>query len=198
MNRPCTLTCTPLLLLVACSAPRPESYVSLKVVEPALVGDDGRRLLAAAADALRARRFRVDRLDQRAGVVTTWPNTSQHYFELWRDDVETGWDFWEATLNPIRRRVEVHVTADPEASTVMVRAYKQRLSSPDRQFNSSGAAYQFFGENLPSTSGHTIVPERDDRWIDVGRDHALEDALLRDILARAERRDARSARADAA
>ena len=67
----------------------------------------------------------------------------------------------------------------------MVRVYKQRLSSPDRQFNSSGAAYQFFGDSLPSTTGKAIRPEVDDRWIDLGRDHALEDALLKSILSRA-------------
>jgi hypothetical protein len=153
-----------------------------------MLAAEGRdRLWLAVEDVLRASGFRLDRVDHREGVVTTWPNTSQQFFEFWRSDVRTGWDFWEASLNPIRRRAEVRLTS-PEAdepASLMVRVYKQRLSSPDRQFNSSGAAYQFFGDNLPSTTGKQIVPEVDDHWIDLGRDHALEDSLLKSILARA-------------
>ena len=59
---------------------------------------------------------------------------------------------------------------------------KQRLSAPDRQFNNSGAAYEFFGDNLPSTTGHLRVTAADEQWIDCGRDHATEDYLLRLIL----------------
>ena len=62
--------------------------------------------------------------------------------------------------------------------------HKERLSSLDRQFNSTGAAYQYFGESLPSTTGQSKVTAKDDRWIDCGRDPAMEDYLLRRILTR--------------
>jgi len=62
--------------------------------------------------------------------------------------------------------------------------HKERLSSPDRQFNSSGAAYQYFGDSLPSTTGLARISEKDDRWLDCGRDPAMEDYLLRAILKR--------------
>jgi len=58
------------------------------------------------------------------------------------------------------------------------------LSSLDRQFNSTGAAYQFFGDSLPSTTGRYRVTESDDRWLDRGRDPAMEDRLIRDIAKR--------------
>lgn len=187
MSRSFILTCTLILLIANCAAPRPASYVSTRLVDPLLVADGGDRIWSAAQDVLRASRFRLDRVDRLEGVITTWPNTSQHYFELWRSDVKTGWDFWEATLNLIRRRAEIRLNSSDsgEGVSLMVRVYKQRLSSPDRQFNSSGAAYQFFGDNLPSTTGKAIRPEVDDRWIDLRRDHALEDALLKSILSRA-------------
>jgi len=176
-----------LILFAGCAAPRPESYISTRSLDPLLLADGGDRIWSAAQDVLRANRFRLDRVDRLEGVITTWPNTSQHYFEFWRSDVKTGWDFWEATLNLIRRRAEIRLTASDsgEPASLMVRVLKQRLSSPDRQFNSSGAAYQFFGDSLPSTTGKAISPEVDNRWIDLGRDHALEDALLESILARA-------------
>ena len=112
------------------------------------------------------------------------PETSQHFFEFWRHDVETGHDSWEASLNPIRRWVEVAVTRgnDQTWAELSVVVHKERLSSPDRQFNSTGAAYQYFGDNLPSTTGLARVTAEDDRWLDVGRDPAMEDHLLRVIL----------------
>lgn len=187
MSRSFVLPCTSILLLSACAAPRPESYISTRSLDPLLLADGGDRIWSAAQDVLRANRFRLDRVDRLEGVITTWPNTSQHYFEFWRSDVKTAWDFWEATLNLIRRRAEIRLTSSgaAEPASLMVRVFKQRLSSPDRQFNSSGAAFQFFGDSLPSTTGKAISPEVDDRWIDLGRDHALEDALLESILARA-------------
>jgi hypothetical protein len=60
--------------------------------------------------------------------------------------------------------------------------HKQRISSPDRQFNSTGAVYQYFGEVLPSTTGQERVTAADERWVDIGRDPAMEQYLLNSIL----------------
>jgi hypothetical protein len=141
----------------------------------------------AAKDTLRSHSFPLDRVDRRAGVITTRPEISKQYFEFWRKDVATWRGAWEATLNPIRRWVEVRITPASSGETVKVTVavYKQRLSAPDRQFNSSGAAYQFFGDELPSTTGAPSVTEEDERWIDRGRDHAMEDLLLEEILRKA-------------
>ena len=109
--------------------------------------------------------------------------TSQNFFEFWRHDVDTREDLWESTLNPIRRRVEVRLGRDDAGwSRVSVAVYKQRFSSPDRQFNSTGALYQYFGDRLPTTTGQLRVTEKDETWYDVGRDPAMEDYFLRRIL----------------
>ena len=63
--------------------------------------------------------------------------------------------------------------------------HKERLSSPDRQFNSTGAVYQYFGESLPSTTGLERVTAEHDTWLDIGRDLAMEEYLLRGLLQRA-------------
>ena len=60
----------------------------------------------------------------------------------------------------------------------------KRPGGPDRQFNSTGAVYQYFGDSLPSTTGLSRVTEKDDHWLDCGRDPAMEDYLLRAILKR--------------
>ncbi len=114
------------------------------------------------------------------------PEGSQHFFEVWRRDVNTRADFWEATFNPMRRWVEVKLTeTNGTASDLTVVVHKERLSSLDRQFNSSGSAYKFFGENLPSTTGKEKVTAEDDRWIDRGRDPAMEQYFADAILKRA-------------
>ena len=132
-------------------------------------------------EVLRRQGWRLDRLDREAGLMTTLPETSQHFFEVWRKDVNTRPDFWEATMTPVRRWAQVQVSTAGAGSEVLVTVHKEQLSSPDRQFNSSGAAYQYFGTSLPSTAGKKITPE-DDRWVGRGRDSAMEQYIMGAIM----------------
>lgn len=143
-------------------------------------------LWGAVQDSLRDYRFKIDRVDPHEGVVTTLPETSKHYFEFWRKDAVTAYDVWESTINPIRRWVEVRVAREPDQAerVVAVTVHKERLSSPDRQFNNSTAAYRFFGDALPSTTGITRVTPEHDRWLAMGRDSALESRLVDQIVLR--------------
>jgi len=146
------------------------------------------RLWQAARDVLREQGFDLALVDRHSGRMTTKPVSSQHFFEVYRHDVLTRYDAWEATVAPIRRRVEVIITA-PEApdspAHLGVEVRKERLSSPDRQFNDSGALFHFFGYLLPSTGGRPTIQPQDDRWIDLGRDGVLEAHLLDRIVNRA-------------
>lgn len=181
------LTIAPLGLSTGCLGPRRDDYRCSRSIS---VGDrsvEADRLWEAAQESLRLHRYRLDRVDRRAGLITTYPEPSQHFFEFWRHDVDTTPDLWESTLNPLRRRAEVTLRGadDGRWQDLVVTVHKQRLSSPDRQFNSSGAVYQYFGETLPSTTGLVQVTAELDVWLDVGRDPAMEDRLLHDILDRA-------------
>jgi hypothetical protein len=175
------------MVMLGCATSGPRDYVSSRQVSVPSHSDQADRLWEAAQETLRHHRFQLDRVDRRRGVVTTMPVVSKHFFELWRHDVETWPDFWEATLNPIRRWIEVTLAPDSDQAwtELSVTVHKERLSSPDRQFNSTGAAYQFFGDSLPSTTGLMRVTQEDDRWLHLGRDRAMEDYLLRAILSRA-------------
>ncbi|HNO80112.1 MAG TPA: hypothetical protein PKN33_18855 [Phycisphaerae bacterium] len=144
-------------------------------------------LLDTCEDVLRDQGFRIDRVDRRAGVVTTHPETSQHFFEVWRNDVATNYDFWEASLNTIRRSVEIQAAPDlakGEAS-LTIKVKRERYSALDRQFNNSIAAFQFYGDTLPAVSTGEKVTRADDEWIEDGRDLALEELLINKITARA-------------
>ena len=171
----------------ACLGPRRDDYVSSRRVILSQMPDQWDVLWDATQETLRRGRFRLDRVDRHAGVVTTMPETSQQFFEFWRHDVDTREDLWESTLNLIRRRVHVSLdrAGDGQTAQLGVAVYKERLSSPDRQFNSTGSAFRFFGERLPSTTGAAKVTVADDRWLELGRDPAMEDYLLRSILERA-------------
>lgn len=172
-----------LLAAAGCLGPQRGDYRSALPVSIAARSEAADRLWTTIQETLRRHRFRLDRVDRGAGVVTTMYVTSQNLFEFWRHDVDTREDLWESTLNPIRRRVEVQLDRDDaDWSRVSVAVYKQRFSSPDRQFNSTGALYQYFGDRLPSTTGQIRVTEKDERWYDVGRDPAMEDYFLHKIL----------------
>ncbi|MBI3835906.1 MAG: hypothetical protein HY287_16390 [Planctomycetes bacterium] len=140
----------------------------------------------AIQDALRRQHYRLDRVDETAGVITTMPEVSQHWFEFWRKDVATFRDFLEASFDPLRRWIEVSVTRDDggKCQTFYVVVHKERLSAPDRKFNNSTAVYQFFAESLPSTTGAQKVTLQDNRWIELGRDGAMENYLGRKLAAR--------------
>lgn len=174
---------------MGCLGPRRDSYTTARTFTPGQSTPQSDQVWDAVQETLRRRGFRLDRVDRGAGVVTTFPLTSQHFFEIWRRDVHTAPDFWESSLNPMRRWVEVQLVANDDSSwrEVGVIVHKERLSSPDRQFNSTGAAFKYFGEDLPSTTGKPRVTVEDNRWLDRGRDSAMEEFLLRAILDRADR-----------
>lgn len=177
---------TVVVLVVGCLGPQRSDYQSSRSFAPTDDTPTFDVVWESAQQTLRKHRFRLDRVDRRAGIITTMPVTSQSLFEFWRHDVDTRRDLWESTLNPLRRWVEVRCTKDDAGETKLaVVVHKERFSSPDRQFNSTGAAYQYFGNSLPSTAGLVRVTAEYDKWIDRGRDHAMEEYLIGKIARRA-------------
>ncbi len=150
--------------------------------------EDFDRLWSAARESLREDGYLAELVDRSQGRLTTRAVGSQHFFEFWRHDVESSYDWAEATIAPIRRRVDLTLPQPEEGGTstqLTLSVIKERLASPDRQFNESGALFQFFGYVLPSTTGEAQIRPEDDRWVEIGRDAAMESYLLRRILERA-------------
>ena len=180
------LGCVALLgVQVGCLGARRNAYRSTQSIEVTGRSEDADRLWTAVHDTLRAHRFRLDRVDRRAGIITTYRVTSQQFFEVWRHDVDTWADLWDATLNPVARRVEVTIAGETESETwrdISVAVFKERFSAPDRQFNRSTALYDFFSYELPSTTGIEVIDPDDEVWITQGRDAAMEERLLLAIL----------------
>lgn len=173
------------VMIAGCAGPRKAGYAESLPLTRFDDREQSDRLWHAVEDTLRCEGFQLDRVDRRAGTITTLPETSQQFFEFWRHDVRTSRDLWEATLNPIRRWVEVSQEAEANQTVLRVVVHKQRLSSPDRQFNSTIAAYRYFDEALPSTTGLIRPTGEYNQWLDIGRDADMEDHLLRVIGGRA-------------
>ena len=184
------------LIVMGCGPRRP---VPTEPPQPASSQSqaDPETLWAVAQDVLRAHGFLLERVDARGGRIATRPELTPHFFEFWRRDVVVGADAWESTLSPIRRRVEVTIDqaddggvppVDRDVLRVQVIVKKERFSSPDRQFNSSAAAYHFFSDTLPAVrTGGRIRPE-DSTWVPMGRDPAMEQRILDALLAEATQR----------
>ena len=144
-------------------------------------------LWESCQEVLRRHRFRLDQVDRRSGTITTFPETSQSFFEFWRHDVDTAYDRLESTLRTVRRRAVVQVDRNEAggAGQVTVTVYRQTFATPERQFNNSAATLRIFAETLPGVAGEPVLTRADDYWIDAGRDAAMESRLARQILDRA-------------
>jgi hypothetical protein len=128
---------------------------------------------------LRDHRFELDQINRRTGTIVTVPETSQQYFEPWRDDAVTRYDRFEANLNTIRRYAIVTVEPTgrwPAEPTITVEVRKERYSLPERQFNASAEAQRVFSDHLPTMTGQPA--DQSGYWYDIGRDAAMEARLL--------------------
>jgi hypothetical protein len=183
------------VLIAGCAAPQRHGPAVTRSFDN-LSAEQRDTLWDAAQVVLREHHFRLDRVDRRAGLISTTPQTSQHAFEFWRKDTDTAHDFLEASLRTVRRSVEVAVSpaevnagedeavADAADAMVTVTVRREYFCTPERQFNSSIAALRMFGNELPrADTGERIIPT-DTYWIDAGRDLALERYLLGEILRR--------------
>jgi len=156
------------------------------------------RLWESCQEELRLHRFPLDRVDRRAGLITTFPVTSQSLFEFWRHDVDTPFDLLESSLRTVRRTATVQIgpgrgegeeVLDSAGARVIVTIHRETFATPERQFNSSSAALRVFSEELPGVRGEPFFTKEDDYWIDDGRDAVMEERLLGRILRRAARTD---------
>jgi len=165
--------------LAGCQAPAQPEYLTAALLP---VADEAEfdRLWICCTDVLRRYDFQPDRQDRRAGVITTVPVTSAHWFEFWRRDVLDPYSFAESNLAAVRRAATVRLqpgeSADQKLLTVRVDV--QRLSTPERQVTSPAGGLQIFGKKLPTTQGRLLKGASPDRWIPDRRDPHLEFALL--------------------
>ncbi len=149
-------------------------------------GEDFDRLWETAAEVLRGHNLDPDRQDRLARVITTYPDTSPQFWEFWRPFPTSDFGRAEANLQTIRRRVEVQFTplTDTTEYEMSVRVDVERYCMVERQATSAAAAFQIFGAKLPTAEGRSEPRGAGVYWESIGRDEAMELALLDRILRR--------------
>ena len=87
----------------------------------------------ATGEVLSSYRFTVDRRDRRAGLITTEPMASRHFFEWWRKDKTTAAGALENTVQPMYRQVSVQISkTDKGKYYPVVSIIVSRLLAGDR------------------------------------------------------------------
>lgn len=117
-------------------------------------------------------------------IETKWRPGST-IFEPWRRDSAGAYDRWQSTLQTIRRRTTVRVMPAAGGYELDVRVDKQLedLNRPERA--SAGAASIRNDASLPTDRVTPVDSVRDSgRWIDIGRDEALEQRILKRLARR--------------
>lgn len=173
------VTAIAMILAGGCQQPIQPDGPTQSIVRAAS-DEEFRALWETCQTVLRRHRFEIDRKDLRAGVITTFPQTSQHFLEFWRHDVDTPYDLAESTMRTVRRSVIIQISRPKDNSehVVDVAVNKERLHATERQINNAAAALRVFSADLPTVAGQKFQPARDQYWTPAGRDAAMEKRLI--------------------
>jgi hypothetical protein len=170
----------------------------------AVAPDEYQRVLTASVNTLRDMRFVVNRVDERFGVVTTYPMTASSFFEPWHVDNTTPDQVVENTINHQRRIARVTLepidrqgqvldlmmprspAQAPASYQLRVEVMLERRQTPERQLNTAAVAgLQFAGAAGTPRALMTEYGEQEVHWRPVGRDELIEQRLVAEILQRA-------------
>jgi len=160
--------------------------------QPALATADSadfQKLWDACEDVARDFLFKLDRIDYRAGVLTTVPMASAQWLEPWRRDARTLYDVEESSLATIRRsiRFEFEKQADDTwqvAPKVLVERQtiaEQRITSVVlyRQVFSPAVSPRFRPSGSHEADVGIQLPAR--YWYPLRRDSEFERAIAQAV-----------------
>lgn len=127
--------------------------------------------------------FRVERLDSRAGVVTSQPMTTAQWFEPWRHDNTTAGDIARSSIGTYRRIVRFDISHSPDGRYIITpKVLIERQTVVGRRLGGV-LGYQTF-TNIDETA---LTADTDtgtapiSYWYSVGRDYNFE-VVLADAL----------------
>jgi hypothetical protein len=122
---------------------------------------------------------------QMEGRIETAPQVGATWLEPLRRDSVGDFNRWESTFQTIRRRAVLRVIPDAAGYLVEVVVEKELEHLPKPEHATAGAATFRNDSSLPSRRLEQVsVTHSSPRWIQLGRDPALEQRILADIHAR--------------
>ncbi len=118
------------------------------------------------------------------GELDTYPTVGSTLLEPWRGDSANGRERLESTLQSIRRKAVVRVVPDEHGFWVDVAVYKELESVVQPDHATAGAATFRNDSSLTRVGSPDLEEETNDGWIPKGRDTALEQRIVEQLLAR--------------
>ena len=183
MNKAIKITILLVALLIGCTEQHKPRWEAIAVEQASF--DD---IWTVCLDSLEDRGLTVDRQDRRFGLIVSEPVVGKQFFEFWRNDAVSSDDTLTSSLHTVRRIVSIHVTSQgPMQFEVRVEAQAQRASIPADQLDNTAEAFELLSRQgvpaAPSRSDY-VRPHTEPVWVDIGREPALEQAILEDISQR--------------
>lgn len=127
--------------------------------------------------------FTIERESRIEGTIETQYRTGSGLLEPWHPDSVDFSQKLESSLQSIRRKVTVSIRNTSAASaTVAVRVDKEVEDLPGLAANYEGGATFNEAQLLDRDLSQVVGQSSPSRWVPLGRDTALEAALLREIL----------------
>jgi hypothetical protein len=118
------------------------------------------------------------------GNITTLPEVSPTLFEPWRHDTVGRDQLLENTLQTMRRRAIIHVTPAQGGHYVSVIVFKELEDLRRPEHANAGSATLRYDTTLTQTEQPITGVETAKNWIPRGRDTALEQQIIGDLLSR--------------
>jgi hypothetical protein len=118
------------------------------------------------------------------GRLVTYPEVGSTIFEPWRRDSVGHRERLESTLQSIRRTAEVSVIPDAQGYLVSVAVFKELEDVRQPAHASAGEATFRYDSSLTRVVDSLPEIDANEGWIRKGRDPALEQRILSEILAR--------------
>jgi hypothetical protein len=150
------------------------------VANPIFVSGNNEEVIAErAVDVLHKYNFEVDSTNQLEGTIATRYSVGSGIIEPWHKDSVGLGNRLQSTLQPIRRKVLVHLVPFNGGYLVSIEALKELEDLPiGATMNSQGGST--FIEDYPMRRDLNLVlgQSTPSGWIPLGRDMLLEQALL--------------------
>ncbi len=145
-----------------------------------LTGVNKQQAITTAENLLGKMHFTIDKSDVEYGYISTQPLRGAQSFELWRSENVGAFNSAEANLHTIRRSIEMNFTEETGQLCVDCIAKVERLSLPEKDVVSPSGASSMFTKSNRSAQRLALnrKQEAQMRWVDLGRDNALETEIL--------------------
>ncbi|MCA9081035.1 MAG: hypothetical protein KDA58_10785 [Planctomycetaceae bacterium] len=138
-----------------------------------------------AVEVLHEFHFEIANENRLARTIESHPRVGSGVLEPWHPDAATLGDRIEATTQSIRRTVQLSLQPSEQQSgyLVSVAVYKEKEDLPGIAANSAGAATFQESAPLERDLDPVVGQTAPSGWIPLGRDAALEQAILQRLFA---------------